>query len=313
MPLSLMKKRSIYLILITILILLAFIGFYFLYLVPMKNQVQSIKAELNNELKLVDMLESGDNQINPTIEIDTAKLQRKLPVKPIVDQFLLDLEKAEVVSNSLITSMTFGDGNVEPENLVDQLNQQQDQELDNGQELPTGIEKITVNLTVESSNYEELEKFIQALEKLERITKIEQIAFSGYEEEISDQHLDEKLVYEVVVSTFYFPSLTELVDQLPKIDVPNPSNKTNPLLPIQEKPNQNDHEIDEDVQPANAEKTDEQSYQIIHHKVGANDTLYSISMKYYHSRAGEQLIKSKNKLAGNKVYIGQILEIPISK
>ncbi|BDG36959.1 hypothetical protein [Saccharococcus caldoxylosilyticus] len=37
-------------------------------------------------------------------------LQKKIPVKPLTEQLLLDLEKAEVVSDSMITSISVSEG-----------------------------------------------------------------------------------------------------------------------------------------------------------------------------------------------------------
>lgn len=51
---------------------------------------------------------------------------------------------------------------------------------------------------------------------------------------------------------------------------------------------------------------------VLHHKVKSGETLYRISMKYYKSRAGEEIIKKTNGLDANgTVMTGQILKIPI--
>lgn len=51
---------------------------------------------------------------------------------------------------------------------------------------------------------------------------------------------------------------------------------------------------------------------VLHHKVKAGETLYRISMKYYKSRAGEEIIKKANGLDANgTVMTGQILKIPL--
>ncbi|WP_077618634.1 LysM peptidoglycan-binding domain-containing protein [Bacillus sinesaloumensis] len=52
-------------------------------------------------------------------------------------------------------------------------------------------------------------------------------------------------------------------------------------------------------------------YDVKYHKVQADENLYRISMKYYNSRNGEDLIKKWNNLDGNTVIEGQILQIPI--
>ncbi len=52
-------------------------------------------------------------------------------------------------------------------------------------------------------------------------------------------------------------------------------------------------------------------YEIKYHRVKANETLYRISMTYYKSRDGEEILKQWNGLKSQQIYEGQILEIPI--
>ncbi|HHW35979.1 MAG TPA: LysM peptidoglycan-binding domain-containing protein [Bacillales bacterium] len=60
------------------------------------------------------------------------------------------------------------------------------------------------------------------------------------------------------------------------------------------------------------EATPVQTAKVLHHKVKAGETLYRISMKYYKSRTGEEIIKKANGLDANgTVMTGQILKIPI--
>lgn len=65
---------------------------------------------------------------------------------------------------------------------------------------------------------------------------------------------------------------------------------------------------DKAVEQANTTQTEK----VLHHKVKAGETLYRISMKYYKSRAGEEVIKKTNGLDANgTVMTGQILKIPM--
>jgi LysM repeat protein len=52
---------------------------------------------------------------------------------------------------------------------------------------------------------------------------------------------------------------------------------------------------------------------IIYHKVKSGETIFRISMKYYHSKAGIDMIKSANNLTNNDIRVGQVLTIPLSK
>jgi LysM repeat protein len=53
------------------------------------------------------------------------------------------------------------------------------------------------------------------------------------------------------------------------------------------------------------------NYELKYHTVKANENLYRISMKYYHSRSGEEILKQWNKLTSAEIYEGQVLVIPI--
>jgi len=106
-------------------------------------------------------------------------------------------------------------------------------------ELIDGLNQITVTLHVQSPNYEELEKFLSAIEHQKRITRVNSLSFTGPPELVSVEQVAEQLVYDVTISTFYMPKYTELAEEAPKLTVPSPSNKKNPLAPGLEKKDEN--------------------------------------------------------------------------
>ncbi|WP_078432750.1 LysM peptidoglycan-binding domain-containing protein [Metabacillus halosaccharovorans] len=60
------------------------------------------------------------------------------------------------------------------------------------------------------------------------------------------------------------------------------------------------------------EKDSEKQYsEIKTHKVAAGETLFSIAIKYYNNRSGEEIIRQYNQFSGNEIYEGQLLKIPI--
>ncbi|PGL71976.1 LysM peptidoglycan-binding domain-containing protein [Bacillus sp. AFS055030] len=52
--------------------------------------------------------------------------------------------------------------------------------------------------------------------------------------------------------------------------------------------------------------------QVINHEVKRGETLFTISMKYYGNRDGEEIIQDANHLNGIEVTPGQILKIPLN-
>ncbi|OZM57240.1 hypothetical protein CIB95_07185 [Lottiidibacillus patelloidae] len=65
------------------------------------------------------------------------------------------------------------------------------------------------------------------------------------------------------------------------------------------------------VDQGGQDNENDNNVKIVIHTVIDNETLYKISMKYYGSRKGEQLIKEYNKLEDNNIYVGQELKIPL--
>lgn len=162
-----------------------------------------------------------------------------------MDQFIFDIEKAEVFSESFISNYSFSVGTVNYEKEVNQAHQndQSDGEsTESDQEQPTSetvtheIGKVTVTLAIESPSYEHLVEFLSRIERVDRVTKVDNIAFNGPSElqaEISadeDKEEEQILSYTVTISTFFLPELGQYLDTEPMIPYPKPSDKENPLL-----------------------------------------------------------------------------------
>ncbi|MDQ0975669.1 type IV pilus assembly protein PilO [Neobacillus niacini] len=251
MKLSFSKKHK--LILLVGLLLIVFLVVYaqFIKLSPLKSDLESKEQTLVTEKKLLDSISQKKLDDTKKVTEDTRELQKKVPVTPLQEQFILDLEKAENVSNSKISSMAFSkDADVpmateaapaaETANAAETTETTEVPEVKTVQETtaeqaapaPTsGLKKLTVNLSVESPAYEDIEKFIATLESLKRIVVVEAINYSGGEEVTTLNPEEEKkpISYTLTVSAYYLPGLEDLIAELPKIDAPAPANKKNPL------------------------------------------------------------------------------------
>lgn len=76
--------------------------------------------------------------------------------------------------------------------------------------------------------------------------------------------------------------------------------------------NQNSETKTENRQSAAAPLTVHEK-DIVYHKVKRGETIYKISMKYYRSKAGIEMIKAANDLTSNEILTGQVLTIPLNK
>ncbi|HEY9577383.1 MAG TPA: hypothetical protein VIR64_06910 [Pseudobacillus sp.] len=258
---SIFQNRSRLIIpLLLLLLVFAFVYLYYAFYQPLMLELQTKKQELKSEEKLIQALESQVNDAPSKTVIATNNLQQKLPVKPMTDQLLLDFEKVELLSGSLITEMAFNDGEIEVNGGESDLladakkeetntadNSQADEQTVDNEEaeepdeaaagpapevLPAGIEKISAQLTVESESYAEMEKFLAELEQQIRIIDIEQLTFDGPEESEKLEGTDEPLVYDVTIAAYYMPELLSLMQDVPKVDTPSPAKKEDPFVKI---------------------------------------------------------------------------------
>ncbi|WP_318508201.1 hypothetical protein [Bacillus sp. T3] len=266
------KKESIALIFIVLLTILSIFAGYYFYLEPKYKEIDTKNDTLKSEQEVLTTLQQKQTEKSSVSAESIAELQQKVPVKPQLEQLILDLEKAEVLSGSIIKNMAFTEGDVaSTENAASTENkeatkesaetektdsdanateQESDQATDqnnsgsteknneNGTEntakyvptpLPEGVKKLTVALQVESSNYEELRSFIEALEDLPRTIVVETVSFSGVTEVTDLDTEAETLSYSLTLSAFFMPALTDLQDKLPELVTPPPANKTTPF------------------------------------------------------------------------------------
>ncbi|WP_096153187.1 hypothetical protein [Bacillus sp. FJAT-45066] len=204
---------------------------YFYYTVYSANQLElnRIKQNITMENQLIEILESDRNSETPT-DGSSTDLQRKLPVAPYVEQFVLQVEEVAKNSQANVTNLLFSSSIPTETTLEEYMEYREDMDEEENTEMsettntaiamPNGIEKLTVNLLVEVNNYSSLKRFLELLEGSTRITQIETVSFSGNAESLS---------FTVTASTYYHPHLTDLMDELPPLSIPNPSNKTNPF------------------------------------------------------------------------------------
>lgn len=226
------------------------VGMYFFYLQPKIVENNKKNDQLETEQQLLSVIETNIQEKKETGEKNTFELQKNIPVKPLTDQLLIDIEKAEIISETTIQNMVFSNGEVAVDSadeegiLQEQFDKSTSLEVDeetaneNNEEeelpsieLPSGMKEMTATLEISAKDYFALEKFISEMENNERIVLVRNINFSGEEERttISIEEENNLLTFYVTFSVFYMPDLVDLQESLPKLDVPSPSNKINPF------------------------------------------------------------------------------------
>lgn len=244
MSLRMEKKHISILLAAAFLAILLYLGAFFLYITPLKGSLALKESQLKSEQQLSTAIEARLASANDSEFSSTMEMQKMLPVDPMTEQLMLDLEKAEVVSNSYIISMEFNNSS-----QSDMVIQAEENQKDNSAaevqdqgtvirtadtskaafKMPEGLAKSSVVIIVESENYFDLEKFIETLENLKRLVMVESIAFSGPEEIDSISGDDKPIKMTLTLNAFYLSGLGDLKDHNPKIETPEPANKRNPF------------------------------------------------------------------------------------
>lgn len=253
MSLRLTKKQSLAAaILFMVIVLLSLLG-YTKFIRPLEQEAELLESDLSTEQQLLKSASEKAGMPAAQMIQSSVELQKRLPVKPFTEQFLLELEKAEVVSNSLILSMQFSDEeeadlgieegeeekgpakkqmvmDEETGTIVPEDQQANDKAEQSGGTLPVGLKKVTVQLSVESEWYKDLLTFIDTIEKSRRISQVENISFQGPQEPTKLSEIDKPTVqYTLTISAFYHPALEELRKDIPVIDIPEPGEKEDPF------------------------------------------------------------------------------------
>jgi type IV pilus assembly protein PilO len=240
MTLRLEKKEKLILFSGLFLIIAVLAFSYLLFILPLKTTVQQKELELENQQKLLEVIGSRDIETTGELAESSVQLQKRVPVKPLLEQFIIDLEMAETLSNSQILQISFTDEGGETitdpsvtqtippaENTQTAENPEQSETTPK----PEGIKEITLNLSIESESYFDLEKFIETLEQLDRIVEVKSINFAGPAEisSVGTGTEQGKTSFQLTLGIYYFPKLEDLAEELPEIETDGPANKSNPL------------------------------------------------------------------------------------
>jgi type IV pilus assembly protein PilO len=238
MNLQFSKKEMLIILSGIFLAVILYLVVSFTYLNPLKDNVLLKEQQLKTEKQLQAAYEKRVSS-DPSGDIKSAiELQKKIPNEPFTEQLILNFEKAEVVSDSTIAFMEFRESNTGGQQATAEGSEVEpadadstDHNDDNSETqvmMPDGLQKTSVTLTVESKDYEGVEKFIQILEESKREMIVESIEFEG-PKGTSPASEPKEILFTVTVSAFYFPVMDETNGNRTQIETPEPANKRNPF------------------------------------------------------------------------------------
>ncbi|MBO1005600.1 hypothetical protein [Pseudogracilibacillus auburnensis] len=211
-------------IVITSGILLALFICFLLYIQlikPISLEVQTAELELNTEKQLLEMIEAKENITSEEQSENVVNLQTKIPIEPMVDQFLLTLEKSEKDAKVSLKEISLNDMEQTPEQESNENSE--DTNVEDPIVQPEGLKKINVHMIIEAENFHSIKNFLIDIEKMPRTTYIERVQFE------SPTTKDEKINFSIDLILYYLPGLIDIVDWESIQNLPEPANKKTPF------------------------------------------------------------------------------------
>lgn len=230
------KKHLVYSLLGTLLTIGLLVYGYFVVINPIKDESNNLISQIKLQQTILNNKQTNSSdKIDDAKSIDSSLLQKELPVKPLDEQILLYLEKAEASSKVYITAISSGNSQEEGSQLsVDELQQNVETEAETNEQNDNAstskqVNAVVYNLEVAYSYYEELHDFLTEIEQSTRLLQIDSITISRDEDETTST-LPIKSTASIVIKAFYAPNLKELTKQDPTVEIPTSCEKrTNPV------------------------------------------------------------------------------------
>jgi type IV pilus assembly protein PilO len=208
------KLTKFHKIVLSILVVLLLVGIalaYFLQIRPLVKEREQLEEDIALEQKFVDAYTNQQKEIEETdISTDSLALQRQLPLNPFYEQIFAIIDAAQKETNSVVETYNFA------ETVEENVQTEEGTSVE-------GLNEISLNLSVTAPSYQDMKNFIDYIEKSERIISIDQISFSNPGDE------EGNIPFQLSITAYYVEGYDELRESQPTIDIPEPSNKENPL------------------------------------------------------------------------------------
>ncbi|SOB93975.1 hypothetical protein SAMN05880501_101731 [Ureibacillus xyleni] len=223
------SKNSSLLLLIALIAALLFALYYYVVL-PKKEELDLTQNSISSAQTEIKTLQDQIAQLETeqAIETNSFALRKKLPQSREIAQLLLNIEEIEYVSGTRVLNMNFNNYDSLVSESIKQEEETAPEENTNTEEttpenaeegeteeeetpissidistLPSELKLITFVIDVEAPNYNNLLKFIEEIENLERIMHVDALNFElpGEESVILDE--EETVTVSLQVTTFY--------------------------------------------------------------------------------------------------------------
>lgn len=206
---------------------------YYLYIYPLNEEKDAKESTVLTVQSEIAVLQ--EQLVGPVVEDKPEEhafdlMKKVLPTRGL-DELLRSIEEIELVTESIVESIDFNnyDGVVAEsalapteteegmettettETTVDTTETEATTETETpvspvaGIALPPQLRLLTFNISVLTKDYDHFKLFIEELEALERIVRVDQLSFSmPGEEQFYEMDSDETIAAEIQVTTFYY-------------------------------------------------------------------------------------------------------------
>ncbi|MGL4820183.1 MAG: hypothetical protein ACRC5C_09400 [Bacilli bacterium] len=247
------KTRWFVGILLAVLNVALFWYIYTSFITPINTEIETASATLETKEKLLATKEKEQSTLKQYTNSRLA--QRKIPFDFLKPELMLTIERAELKANVHIMQMGIGTSTpllptsfpyvdaAVPSQVT--LSQQEGQTQEVAQPIPLPEQLNVVNgfditLQIAADSYEEFLDFMREIEKSERVLRISTYNLVGKEEKTSEELIDpnipgaapvleERPVYQLVITAYHVPTLTELAPYDPNIAVPEGADRVYPF------------------------------------------------------------------------------------
>ncbi len=231
---SLTKRQKDLTLLILSLVFFAVIAAYSWYRMyaPAKDDNARVVSSIVDQREVLFELQRQLAAKPEEMSSSSRPLQQKVPVVPLEELLVVQLEKAEVKSGTAIRDIQFtkdaaGLEVADPAETAD--GSSDDVSAGTTADSPeAALRRVTVDIELSADSYESIDRFIREVEQMERIFIVQTIELTPPEEEREQTEEAAPLELTVSFQAFYRPDLTELLPDVPKLDAPAPAGKEDP-------------------------------------------------------------------------------------
>lgn len=208
------RQKEMGLLVLAIVFLLALSAYsYFQIFAPAKEANERAAQTLANERDILFALQRQEAQQSETRSSSSRPLQEKLPVKPLEDLILLQVQKAEVKSGAFVHEVNFS--------LEEPI-------IENPPEQVENVQAIIAEVHLAADTYGQIDRFIEEIESMERLFIMNSVEFTAPDEVRTVEQEEDTMELVVTFHAFYRPDLGNLETEAPKVDAPVPAGKQDP-------------------------------------------------------------------------------------